>query len=196
MLGVVFSCALCGAVLVGGVAAACTATTSPGATPVAMAPSGGWASVGGFDAEQVGNAAIIVTVGTQLGVPVRGWVIAVATAMQESNLRDLPGGDRDSVGLFQQRPSQGWGTPAQLRDPVHAATRFYRKLLTIPGWQSMSLDQAAQAVQVSATPGAYAKWEPSATMLVNVVGFANLQAIPGDLGQCPVNCPELMSSGG
>lgn len=177
----------------GGVAAACTATTSPGAIPVVTAPSGGWAAVGGFDAEQVGNAATIVAVGAQVGGPVRGWVIAVATAIQESDLRNLPGGDRDSIGLFQQRPSQGWGTPAQLHDPVYAATKFYQKLQTIHGWQTMPLTEAAQAVQRSATPGAYAQHEPSATMLVNVVAAGLPPGAAADMSMCLDACPAAAS---
>ena len=96
----------------------------------------------------------------------QGWIIAVATAMQESSLVNLTGGDRDSVGLFQQRPSQGWGTPEQLHDPTYAAGKFYDKLLTVAGWQTMPLTEAAQAVQRSAYPEAYAKWEQPATTLV------------------------------
>lgn len=150
-IGVVFACAMCSALVVGGVAAACTiTTTSSGATPDVVSPSIEWATVDGFDAEQVGNAATIVAVGAQLGVPVRGWVMAVATAIQESGLRNVPAGDRDSVGLFQQRPSQGWGTPQQLHDAVYTATQFYQKLLTIPGWQTMPLTQAPR--RCSAAP--------------------------------------------
>ena len=122
-----------------------------------------------MSAEMRQNAAIIVRVGRELGVPEYGIVIALATAMQESSLRNISWGDRDSVGLFQQRPSSGWGTVAQIMDPAHAAKLFYvgrsgytRGLLDIPGWQSMTLTRAAQAVQISAYPDAYAKWEASA----------------------------------
>jgi len=115
------------------------------------------------------NAETIVAVGRSMGVPDYGLVIALATAAQESGLRNLSGGDRDSVGLFQQRPSQGWGTVAQLTDPAEASRRFFggpgvptRGLLDIVGWQSMSVTAAAQAVQNSAYPDAYAKWETSA----------------------------------
>ncbi|BCJ65965.1 M23 family metallopeptidase [Polymorphospora rubra] len=122
---------------------------------------------------QVRNAAIIINVGAELSVPPKGWVIAVATAMQESALSNLPhlgaNNDHDSVGLFQQRPSQGWGTPAQLRDPTYAARKFYEKLLTVKGWQQMPLTEAAQKVQVSAFPDAYAKHEPLATQIVNTL---------------------------
>jgi LysM repeat protein len=119
------------------------------------------------------NARIIVQVGKDLGVPDYGIVIALATAAQESSMRNINYGDRDSIGLFQQRPSAGWGTPDQIMNPSHAARLFYggpsnpnrgvtRGLLEISGWQSMTLTQAAQAVQISAYPEAYAKWEKSA----------------------------------
>jgi murein DD-endopeptidase MepM/ murein hydrolase activator NlpD len=165
-----------GGLLGGGAAAgACSPANASPASAAATRPFGGpstWPAIGPWDGEQVANAAVIVATGVQLGVPGRGWIIAVATAMQESTLRNLPGGDRDSVGLFQQRPSQGWGTPAQLRDPVYAAGKFYAKLLTISGWQSMPLTEAAQAVQTSAYPDAYAKWEGSATELVTAIAVA------------------------
>jgi hypothetical protein len=117
--------------------------------------------------EQIANARTIVTIGNQRRVPREGQVIAVATALQESRLRNLRGGDRDSVGLFQQRPSQGWGTPKQLADPAYQTQRFYDKLLRTGGWQQMRVTEAAQAVQVSAYPEAYSKHVPAATRLVD-----------------------------
>jgi murein DD-endopeptidase MepM/ murein hydrolase activator NlpD len=130
-------------------------------------------------AEQMHNAAIIIQVGQQMHVPPRGWIIAIATALQESYLRNLPNlgarNDHDSVGLFQQRPSQGWGTVAQIMDPAYASRKFYEKLLTVSGWQTMALTDAAQAVQRSAFPNAYAKHEPLASLVVNLLtgGAAN-----------------------
>jgi hypothetical protein len=93
-------------------------------------------------------------------------VIAVATAIQESSLNNLDQGDRDSLGLFQQRPSQGWGTPSQLTDPVYATNAFIDTLIKIHSWQTMPLSRAAQAVERSALPGAYAQWEQAAGALV------------------------------
>ncbi|MEU4555731.1 M23 family metallopeptidase [Micromonospora violae] len=151
---------------------ASTTTTSPAGPPKR------WPAIGDWDSDQVSNAAAIVTTGARLGLPARGWVIAVATAMQESTLRNLAGGDRDSVGLFQQRPSQGWGAPAQLQDPVYASERFFGALATISGWQAMPLTEAAQAVQVSAFPDAYATWEGPATHLVAVI--ADTAGLPAD----------------
>lgn len=127
--------------------------------------------VDGLDlpAEQIPNANTIVVTGISLKVPPRGQIIALAAALQESRLRTLPSGDRDSVGLFQQRPSQGWGTPTQLLDPAYASTRFYTALLAVPGWQQLTVTQAAQAVQKSALPDAYAPWEPLATALQQAI---------------------------
>jgi murein DD-endopeptidase MepM/ murein hydrolase activator NlpD len=105
--------------------------------------------------------------------------------MQESGLRNLPSGDRDSVGLFQQRPSQGWGTIDQLQDPAYAAGKFYERLLTIPDWHTMTLTDAAQAVQRSAFPDAYAKWEDDAAALVQQqAATASGAAMPGDVEWC------------
>ncbi|MFW6724196.1 C40 family peptidase [Streptomyces sp. MAR4 CNY-716] len=119
--------------------------------------------------EQVPHAATIVATGRSLDVPAKGQVIALATALQESRLRNLNSGDRDSLGLFQQRPSQGWGSAEQIRDPVYAAEQFYRHLLAVDGWQQMTTAQAAQAVQKSAYPDAYAQWEDLATALQTAV---------------------------
>ncbi|HET6500260.1 MAG TPA: hypothetical protein VFG87_05780 [Amycolatopsis sp.] len=119
----------------------------------------------GFTTEQTQNAATIAAVGIQLGMPAHAVTIALATAMQESKLRDLSGGDRDSAGLFQQRPSQGWGTYAQVTDPIHASAAFYDRLKAQPGWLDLSVTQAAQLVQHSATPDAYAQWETAARTL-------------------------------
>jgi murein DD-endopeptidase MepM/ murein hydrolase activator NlpD len=122
---------------------------------------------------QIRNAAVIIKVGSDMKVPPRGWVIAVATAMQESALRNLghlgSRNDHDSVGLFQQRPSQGWGTPQQLQDPAYASRKFYEKLVKVPNWEQLSLTRAAQRVQVSAFPDAYAKHEELASKIVDAL---------------------------
>ena len=138
-----------------------------------------------YGAAQMKNAAIIINVGVTLKMPPRAWVVAVATAMQESRLTNLghlgDRNDHDSLGLFQQRPSQGWGQPSDLNDPVYASRAFFggsvnpnpgstRGLLDIPGWKSMTVTQAAQAVQYSAYPEAYAKWEPSAWIWLDEIG--------------------------
>jgi cell wall-associated NlpC family hydrolase len=120
-----------------------------------------------WDAGQRRIAAAIVAVGVRKGVPASGQVIALATAMQESALRNLPGGDADSIGVFQQRPSQDWGTPAQLTSVSYQSGKFYDALLAVPGWQAMPLTKAAQAVQHSAYPNAYARWTGPARSLAH-----------------------------
>jgi peptidoglycan DL-endopeptidase CwlO len=141
-----------------------TPAPPPGGPSVSNCAAG--APVAGLAADQMANAATIVAVGREMGVPQRGWTVALATAMQESTLKNLDYGDRDSLGLFQQRPSMGWGTPAQVRDPRYAARKFYDGLLKVPGWQSMPVTVAAQTVQRSGFPGAYAKWETKAAQVV------------------------------
>ncbi|MFC7545387.1 hypothetical protein [Plantactinospora sp. GCM10030261] len=118
-----------------------------------------------LDPEQMANAATISAVGIRRGMPAQAVVVALATAYQESGLRNLAGGDRDSVGLFQQRPSQGWGTPEQIRDPRYAANRFYAALVKVRGWERMRVTDAAQRVQRSAFPEAYQKWADEAGVL-------------------------------
>ena len=125
-------------------------------------------------AEQVGNARVIAQVAHDRGLPDRAVVIALATAMQESRLRNLDYGDRDSLGLFQQRPSQGWGTPEQVQDPAYAAGKFYDHLVQIPNWENGDLSLTADAVQRSAFPGAYAKHEPMATELTAAMAQGEL----------------------
>jgi hypothetical protein len=150
----------------------------PNATPGASATATAAACVASstphtWDTTQRGNAATIVQVGVALAVAERGEVVALATAIQESqlyNLGDLgANNDHDSLGLFQQRPSMGWGTAAQVTDPVYAATAFYLALKRVPGWESMAVTVAAQRVQRSAFPNAYAQWETDATSLVKEV---------------------------
>ncbi|GGS92975.1 C40 family peptidase [Streptomyces chromofuscus] len=119
--------------------------------------------------EQIPNAQTIVATGISLDVPKKGQIIALATAMQESRLRNLGSGDRDSLGLFQQRPSQGWGTAQQIHDPVYASEQFYKHLLKVDGWEQMTVTQAAQEVQRSGYPDAYAQWEPLATALQKAI---------------------------
>ncbi|MDG4803650.1 C40 family peptidase [Micromonospora sp. WMMD980] len=189
-----------GALFTGGgsASAGCYTALGPDGQPLlpTLATSPPAAGVGGWDREQTGNAAAIVAVGERLKVPPRGWVVALATAMQESTLRNLPGGDRDSVGLFQQRPSQGWGTAAQLQDPAYAAGKFYTALFAVDGWQAMALTDAAQAVQRSAYPGAYATWEDDAIALVRVLaGGTPAGPVTVDLEQAMSN-PLCLFDGG
>ncbi|MFG3246944.1 heavy metal transporter [Streptomyces sp. NPDC048187] len=115
--------------------------------------------------EQAVNAATITAVGTARNLPERAVTIALATALQESALRNLDHGDKDSLGLFQQRPSQGWGKREEIMDPAYSAGLFYDHLVEVPGYLDLPLTDAAQRVQRSAFPDAYAKHEPDAGLL-------------------------------
>jgi hypothetical protein len=119
--------------------------------------------------DQMANAATIAAIGIRRSLPDRAIMVALAAALQESQLRNLTGGDRDSVGLFQQRPSQGWGTREQLRDPRYAAKKFYDALLRVRGWQEMRVTEAAQRVQRSAYPEAYERWTTDSAVLAEAL---------------------------
>ena len=152
-----------GQTLVVGQAPAPAAAAAPAAAP-------GGQLQATLTAEQAANAALIIRIGRELGVSDRGVAIALATAMVESGMRNLDWGDRDSLGIFQQRPSTGWGAPEQILDADRSTRVFYggqsdpngpttRGLLDIPGWESMAFTDAAQAVQISAFPQRYGQWE-------------------------------------
>ncbi|MGY0232618.1 M23 family metallopeptidase [Longispora urticae] len=163
------------------------------------------------------NAAMIVQEGQRLGIPPRAWVIAIGTALQESNLHNLAnsnvprslniphegvGRDHDSVGLFQQRPlppdgAGGWGTVAELMTPSISARKFYDKLRGIPGWERMRLTEAAQRVQVSAFPEAYQKWEPLAAAVVDALTGGAARA-PGNADPAALGCAPggVITAGG
>jgi methylmalonyl-CoA mutase cobalamin-binding subunit len=149
---------------------------APAAAPVEVAP------VAGLSQTQMTNAKRIVEQAKRMGLNERAQTIAIATALQESNLHNLAstvyaesyeytdegeGSDHDSVGLFQQRPQSGWGTVKNLMKPEYAAEQFLKALVQVPGWEDMPLTYAAQAVQVSAFPEAYAKHETRATEIVS-----------------------------
>ena len=123
----------------------------------------------GVSTAQVQNAVEIAKVALERGLPPHAVTVALATAFQESNLLNLNYGDRDSLGLFQQRPSMGWGTPAQVMNPHYAAGKFFDGLVRVPNWQNLPVTVAAQMVQLSAFPDAYAKWQPLATSLAQAV---------------------------
>ena len=131
-----------------------------------------------FTPEQMANAATITAVAVRRGLPARAATIALATSMQESKLRNIRFGDRDSLGLFQQRPSQGWGTEEQILDPVYASNRFYDELVKIPGYQGMEITKVAQRVQKSAFPEAYADHEREGRILASALAGHS----PGGLG--------------
>jgi hypothetical protein len=151
-----------------------TGTAGCSFTGISAGPSREPAEGGQWDTDQLTIATIIINRGTANGISTWGQTIALAVAMQESRLRNLPHlgatNDHDSIGVFQQRPSQGWGTPEQLGDPAYQADKFYAKLKTIIGWETMPLTRVAQAVQISAYPDAYAKWTSEAVRLVEQYG--------------------------
>lgn len=156
------------------------ASPAPAPAPAPATPPAAAAPVV-LDAEQIENARIIIEVGRSRGVSERGIAIALATGMVESWLRNLDWGDRDSLGLFQQRPSTGWGTEDEVRDPYRAAAAFFggpddpngtatRGLLDVPGWEAMDFGAAAQAVQISAHPERYGPWEQQAEEWLATLG--------------------------
>ena len=179
------------AVVAGAIAAAPDSTT----TSICKAGSGGGpVNTESLSSAQLGNAQIIAQVGVSMGVPMPGETIAIATALQESDLQNLSYGDRDSLGLFQQRPSQGWGTPAEIMNPSYAARQFYTQLLQVPGWRSMSTTAAAQAVQRSAFPEAYEKWSgEAATLAAEFTG--SLTCTPAESGDNTVETAAVNAAG-
>lgn len=122
-----------------------------------------------LDVDQTQNAALVSALAEKRGLPARAVTIALATALQESKLRNITHGDRDSIGLFQQRPSQGWGSEEQILDPTYATNRFFDALVKIRGYETMDIAAAAQRVQRSAYPRAYAKHESLARVFASAL---------------------------
>jgi len=122
-----------------------------------------------IDLEQAQWAALMAAIAQKRGLPPRATTIAIATAFQESKIHNIDFGDRDSVGLFQQRPSQGWGTVEQILDPHYSIGRFYDGLVKVTGYESMAITEAAQEVQRSGHPGAYAQHEDYARALASTL---------------------------
>lgn len=136
-------------------------------------------------ADQMANAATIAAIGVQRQMPERAVVVALATAYQESHLRNIAHGDRDSLGLFQQRPSQGWGTPEEIQDPRYAARKFYAALKKVRGWERMRVTEAAQRVQRSAYPEAYQKWADESEVLTRALLGQATGAVACTVGSTP-----------
>jgi cell wall-associated NlpC family hydrolase len=166
----------------GGVACAITPSmaSSTAGRPVAASASTGVASAWTLDGEQHANASLIVQIALERGLPSRAAVIAVATALQESKLRNLRYGHLDSLGLFQQRPSQGWGSAEQILNPRHATGTFYDRLVKVPRWEQLPLARVSQTVQRSGFPDAYAQWEPLAQRVVDALAGTCVTLIPGE----------------
>ena len=177
-----------GAVVALGAVATAVVLVDRGAVPPILDTSGCTAEVGGHtvevDLEQAENAALITAVAVERGMPARAASIALATAYQESKLYNIDYGDRDSVGLFQQRPSQGWGSVEQLTDPVYATNAFYDALQKVDGYDSMEITVAAQEVQRSGYPDAYADHEKDGRALASALTGNSRAAlwcdVPGD----------------
>ena len=181
-----------------GAVAATLVLVDRGVRPGILDSSGCTAEVDGhevtIDLEQAENASLITAIAMQRGMPARAASIALATAFQESKLYNLDYGDRDSVGLFQQRPSQGWGTVAQLTDPEFAANAFYDALTGIDGYPEMEITVAAQEVQRSAYPDAYADHEEDARALASALTGNSPRGlwcdVPGDADEASDDLDE------
>jgi murein DD-endopeptidase MepM/ murein hydrolase activator NlpD len=174
------------------IAAAIDALTNTDCTtPALPQPDSENTSIITLNATQHANAHTIYAVGVQLRVPHGGEVIAIATALQESRLiNHTTATDYDSLGLFQQRPSAGWGRPDQILDPIYAGTACYQRLVRVPGWRQLPLTDAAQAVQRSAFPNAYAKWEALANALALAAATTIGRTVAKDVARCTSDCPS------
>ncbi|GGO71353.1 hypothetical protein [Nocardioides deserti] len=149
-----------------------------------------------LEVEQAENAALITAIAVGRGMPARAATIALATAYQESELYNIDYGDRDSLGLFQQRPSQGWGSPEQVLDPVYATNAFYDELVDVDGYESLEVTVAAQRVQRSAFPDAYADHEADARVLASALTGNSRAAFTCELdGDAEEAADELTESG-
>lgn len=139
--------------------------------------------------DQASNTAAITAIALKRGLPARAATIAIATAMQESKVRNIAYGDRDSVGLFQQRPSQGWGTAEQIMNPEYSSNAFYDALIKVPGWETADIATAAQAVQRSADGTAYAQHESKARATASVLAGHS----PAAIG-CRIDLPDKQAT--
>ena len=149
-----------------------------------------------LDPEQAGNAALIAALSVRRGMPARAATIAIAAAYQESKLYNLQYGDRDSLGLFQQRPSQGWGTRAQILQPAHAINAFYDALDRIGDYEAMAVTVAAQKVQRSGYPSAYADHEPDARVLASALTGNSRRAFACRIAEAPAAAPTTLDDRG
>jgi peptidoglycan DL-endopeptidase CwlO len=146
----------------------CNATLGP----ITAGPAGsGAGDAARLNDEQRANVAMIIQIGKERQLPPLAWQVAIQAGMTESGLRNLDYGDRDSEGMFQMRPSMGWGTPAQVRDPNYSIRKFYDVLLKVPNWEQQRPGESAQDVERSAFPDRYHKWEAMASHLIGNVGL-------------------------
>ena len=188
---------LCVAVL--GVAGFVAWSALRGVSPI-LHPDECTATVNGrtvtLDPEQAENAALITAVAVERGMPAHAATIALATAYQESKLYNLESGDRDSVGLFQQRPSQGWGSRQQILDPYYATNAFYDQLARVDGYRSMRVTEAAQRVQRSGFPEAYAAHEADARVLASALSGNSPHALSCRLSGTPDRASAKLTPSG
>lgn len=145
-----------------------------------------------LEVDQAETVALFAGIAAERGLPPRAVTIAIATAMQESRLRNIDYGDRDSLGLFQQRPSQGWGTEEQVMDPVYATNAFYDGLVAVDGYQQMEVTVAAQEVQRSAFPDAYAQHEAMARAFASGLAGQTPAGITCTLAELETNEASLI----
>jgi peptidoglycan DL-endopeptidase CwlO len=140
--------------------------------PITAGPAGsGAADAAKLKEEQRQNVALIIQIGKERQLPPLAWQVAIQAGMTESGLRNLDYGDRDSLGMFQMRPSMGWGTPEQVKDPNYSIRKFYDVLVKVPNWEQQRPGESAQDVERSAFPDRYHKWEPMAAHLIGNVGL-------------------------
>ncbi|TCP48648.1 NlpC/P60 family protein [Tamaricihabitans halophyticus] len=174
--------ALCGVVLAVGAFTTIIAASNAGGQTSDMSceavvgptdpgqPGAGAQDAAQLDPEQREIVSLIVSIGKERELSPRAWQVAIQAGMTESGLRNLNYGDRDSLGIFQMRPSMGWGTVAQVTDPPYQVNKFYDVLEELPDWKSMRPGDAAQAVERSAFPDRYHEWEPMAVHLLGNIG--------------------------
>ncbi|HEX3790725.1 MAG TPA: C40 family peptidase [Pseudonocardiaceae bacterium] len=176
VVGAVFVFGLVGNVVLGGEEQAAGTQYANTSCDASLGPfqggdaATGTAQAGSLTAQQLTTVTAIITIGKQRNLPALAWQVAIQAGMQESGLRNITYGDRDSVGIFQMRSSQGWGTPAQLTDPTYEINKFYDVLTALPNWQQQRPGTSAQQVERSAFPLAYNNWESMAAALVQKDG--------------------------
>lgn len=179
-------------------AATCGAAGTVSGTAVSVQEGNLPAKVGPYSGDQVKNAAAIISIGKQRGLTQHAQQTALMAAMTESTLNNLPGGDRDSAGLFQMRPSMGWGTLAQVTDISYAINLFYERLVKVPGWDTKTPGEAAQAVEGSAFPDAYATKSAYAVEMLNALSGVTVSTVSqtNEGATCTAGAAAGASAGG
>lgn len=179
-------------------AATCGAAGAVAGTAVDVEAGNLPAKVGPYSGDQVKNAAAILSIGKQRGLTQHAQQTALMAAMTESTLNNLSGGDRDSAGLFQMRPSMGWGTLAQVTNISYAINLFYERLVKVPGWETKTPGEAAQAVEGSAFPDAYATKSAYAVEMMNALSGVTVSTVSqtNEGATCTAGAAAGASAGG